>query len=67
MNSGGYICRDAKRRGIYLALFTDPEGDICLSIYQISWIIMKKVTIFVLLIFGVSKIPTHYLKKALVT
>ena len=46
MNSGGYICRDAKRRGIYLALFTDPEGDICLSIYQISWIIMKKVTIF---------------------
>ena len=30
------IYRDAKRRGIYLALFTDPEGDNCLSIYQIS-------------------------------
>ena len=36
--------RDAKRRGIYLALFTDPEGDSCSSIYQISWIKMKKVT-----------------------
>ena len=32
------------RRGIYLALFTDPEGDSCFSIYQISWIKMKKVT-----------------------
>ena len=36
--------RDAKRRGIYLALFTDSEGDSCFSIYQISWIEMKKVT-----------------------
>ena len=36
------IYRDAKRRGIYLALFTDPEGDSCFSIYQISWIKMKK-------------------------
>ena len=35
VNSGD-IYRDAKRRGIYLALFTDPEGDNCLSIYQIS-------------------------------
>ena len=26
MNSGGYIHGDAKRRGIYLALFTDPGG-----------------------------------------
>ena len=34
MNSGG----------IYLALFTDPEGDSCFSIYQISRIKMKKVT-----------------------
>ena len=30
------IYRDAKRRGIYLALWTDPEGDSCFSIYQIS-------------------------------
>ena len=32
------IYRDAKRRGIYPPLFTDPEGDICFSIYQIRWI-----------------------------
>ena len=32
------IYRDAKRRGIYPPLFTDPEGDSCLSIYQIRWI-----------------------------
>ena len=32
---------DAKRRGIYPALFTDPEGDSCFSIYRISWIKMK--------------------------
>ena len=38
------IYRDAKRRGIHLALFTDPEGDSCFSIYQISWIKMKNVT-----------------------
>ena len=44
VNSGEYIHRDAKRRGMYLALFTDPEGDSCFSIYQISWIKMKKVT-----------------------
>ena len=36
------IYRDAKGRVIYPALFTDPEGDICVSIYQISWIKMKK-------------------------
>ena len=30
------VYRDAKRRGIYLALWTDPEGDSCFSIYQIS-------------------------------
>ena len=39
-----YITPDAKRGVIYLALFTDPEGDSCFSIYQISWIKMKKVT-----------------------
>ena len=32
------VYRDAKRRGIYPPLFTDPEGDSCFSIYQISWI-----------------------------
>ena len=31
--------RDAK-------LFTDPEGDSCFSIYQISWIKMKKKNFF---------------------
>ena len=31
------IYRDAKRRGIYPPLFTDPEGDSCFSIYQIRW------------------------------
>ena len=43
MNSGKYI-RDAKHWGIYLALFTDSEGDSCFSIYQIRWIKMEKVT-----------------------
>ena len=28
--------RDAKRRGIYLALWTNPEGDSSFSIYQIK-------------------------------
>ena len=32
------IYRDAKRRGIYPPLFTDPEGDSCFTIYQIRWI-----------------------------
>ena len=35
------IYQDAKRRGIYLVLFTDPEG-----IYQISWINWKKVNFY---------------------
>ena len=30
--------RDAKRRGIYPRLFTNPEGGSCFSIYQIRWI-----------------------------
>ena len=52
VNSGGYIHGDAKRRGIYLALFTDPGGgggegvgglgNSFFSIYQISWIKIKK-------------------------
>ena len=32
------IYRDAKHRGIYPPLFTDPEGSSCFSIYQIRWI-----------------------------
>jgi len=32
------IYRDAKRRGIYPPLFTDPEGDRCFSVYQIRWV-----------------------------
>ena len=32
------IYRDAKLRGIYPPLFTDPEEDSCFSIYQIRWI-----------------------------
>ena len=32
VNSGRKIHRHAKRRGIYLALFSYPEGDICFSI-----------------------------------
>ena len=32
------IYRDAKRLVIYPPLFTDPEGDSCVSIYQIRWI-----------------------------
>ena len=32
------IYQDTKCRGLYLPLFTDPEGDSCLSIYQIRWI-----------------------------
>ena len=32
VNSGD-LCLDAKRRGIYLALFTDPEGDSCFIVF----------------------------------
>ena len=31
-----HIYREAKRRGIYQPLFTDPEGDSCFSIYQFA-------------------------------
>ena len=47
VNSGVVIYRDSKHRGIYPALSTDPEGDSCFSIYQISWIKMKKSNFFV--------------------
>ena len=36
------IYRDAKCRGIYLALFTNPEGDSCFSIYLTGWIKNEK-------------------------
>ena len=36
------IYQDAKRRAIYLALWADPEGDSSFSIYQISWMKIKK-------------------------
>ena len=39
---GGEIYGHAKRRGIYLALFSDTEGDSCSSIYQIIWIKLEK-------------------------
>ena len=42
------IYRDAKRRGIYPPLFTDPEGDSCFSIYQIRRI--KKTLLQLLLL-----------------
>ena len=34
-----------KRDGIYLVLFTNPEGDSCFSIYQIGWIKLKKTSL----------------------
>ena len=34
--NSGVIYLDAKRRGIYLTLLTDPKGDSWFSIYQIS-------------------------------
>ena len=36
------IYRDAKRRGIYPPLFTDPEGNSCFSIYQIRPQLFKR-------------------------
>ena len=37
------IYQSAELPVIYLALFTDREGDSCFSNYQIGWIKMKKV------------------------
>ena len=37
-----YTGTQSKRWGIYLGLWTDPEGDSCFTIYQISWIKIKK-------------------------
>ena len=41
------IYRAAKCRGMYLALFSDPEGNSCFSIYQIGWIKNEKKYLFV--------------------
>ena len=40
------IYPDARRRGTYPPLFTDPEGDSRFSIYQIRWIKKTLVSIF---------------------
>ena len=42
------IYRDAKRRGIYPSLFTNPEGDSCFTIYQVR-LIKKALLQFLLL------------------
>ena len=44
MNSGAYTeTRSLEVYTVYLGLFTDPEGGSCFSIYQISWIKMKRI------------------------
>ena len=48
------IYRDAKRRGIYPLLFTDPEGDSCFSIYQMD---TKTLLQFLLLILSRNDAP----------
>ena len=41
--NGGEVYTETRSVGVlYLALRTDPEGDSCFSIYQISWIKIKK-------------------------
>ena len=40
--------------GIYPALWTDPEGDSCFSIYQINWIKVKKELFFCLRTFQLT-------------
>ena len=42
VNNSGLLYRDTKHWGMYLALWTDPERASCFSIYQISWIKIKK-------------------------
>ena len=45
MNSGDYTeTRSVEVYSVYLVRFTDPEGGSCFSIYQISWIKMKRIT-----------------------
>ena len=50
------IYRDAKRRGIYPPLFTDPEGDSCFSIYQTRPQLFKR---WITLSTGIHRI-NHY-------
>ena len=52
------IYRDAKRRGIYPPLFTDPEGDSCFSIYQIRWI--KKKSFFNFFFWSFHETKRHF-------
>ena len=49
MKSGNYY-REAQRWGIYLAPWTDPEGDSCFRVYKNSWIEMKQVPFFTILV-----------------
>ena len=51
------IYRDAKRRGIYPPLFTDPEGGSCFSIYQIRWI---KKTLLQFLLWSFHETKRHF-------
>ena len=51
------IYRDAKRRGIYPPLFTDPQGDSFFSIYQIRWI---KQCCFNFLFWNFRKMTRHF-------
>ena len=47
---------ETKLRGIYLPLFTEPEGDSCFSIYQIRWIKKRFFNFF----FGNFRETTHH-------
>ena len=51
------IYRDAKRRGIYPPLFTDPEGDSCFSIYQIRW---RKTRFFNFFLWNFRETTRHF-------
>ena len=47
------IYRDAKRRSLYLALGTDPEGDSCFSIYQNNALCFQKNNVNLFSIFSI--------------
>ena len=51
------IYRNAKRRGMHLPLFTDPEGDSCFSINQIRWI---KKRFFNFFFWNFSEMTRHF-------
>ena len=48
---------------MYLALFTDPEGDSCFSIYQIGWIKNEKKVPFCKLKMSLNTNFFYYLQK----